>query len=143
MLFRSAGLLTGDESGTEDLLEGQSLFLTKLRKTLSKYTQKQLLAFDRTLERKLFDIDRQDIQEHTDGSDDGFLYARGFIVSMGREYYEFVSADPSKALPDLEFEEFCYVSVHLYEKKYGPMPTSTISRESTSNKAGWREQKKS
>ena len=36
---------------------------------------------------------------------------------MGREYYEFVSADPSKALPDLEFEEFCYVSVHLYAKK--------------------------
>lgn len=134
------GLLTGDDSGSEDLLEGQDLFLKKLRKALSKYTQEQLFAFDRTLERKLYDIDRQDIQEHTDGSDDGFLYARGFIVSMGREYYELVIADPSKALPDLEFEEFCYFSKNLYEEKYGPMPASTISRESTSNKAGWKEQ---
>jgi Protein of unknown function (DUF4240)/Immunity protein 26 len=133
-------LLTGDDSGTEDLLKGQSLFLKKLRKALSKYTKEQLLAFDRTLERKLYDIDRQDIQEHTDGSDDGFLYARGFIVSMGREYYELVSADPSKAFPDLEFEEFCYFSKNLYEEKYGSMPASTISRESTSNKAGWKEQ---
>jgi Protein of unknown function (DUF4240) len=133
------GLLTGDESDTEDLLEGQSLFLKKLRKALSKYTKEQLLAFDRTLEHKLYDIDRQDIQEHTDGSDDGFLYARGFIVSMGREYYELVNTDPSKAFPDLEFEEFCYFSKNLYEEKYGPMPTSTISRESTSNKAGWKE----
>jgi hypothetical protein len=33
------------------------------------------------LERTLYDIDRADIQAVTDGSDDGFLYARGFVVA--------------------------------------------------------------
>src|SRR4051812_36577501 len=37
--------------------------------------QEELAAIDRVLERKLYDIDRQEIQEVTDGSDDGFLYA--------------------------------------------------------------------
>ncbi len=43
------------------------------------------MAFDRMLERKLplYNVDRQEIQEVTDGSDDGFLYARGFIVALG------------------------------------------------------------
>jgi hypothetical protein len=37
----------------------------------------ELTSLDRVLERKLYDIDRADIQAVTDGSDDGFLYARG------------------------------------------------------------------
>src|SRR5262249_50559190 len=51
-----------------------------LREQLAGLPADELLAFDRILERKLYDIDRADIHERTDGSDDGFLYCRGFIV---------------------------------------------------------------
>ena len=95
------------------------------------------MEFDRILERKLYDIDRAEIQEHTDGSDDGFLYCRGFIVAAGAGYYDAVNADPSVAIMDLECEEMCFLSWHLYREKFGEMPDSGISRESGSNKAGW------
>ena len=108
-----------------------------LSEQLKRLTKEDLLAFDRILEKKLYDIDREEIQAVTDGSDDGFLYARGFIVAMGREYYEAVNADPSKALMDFECEEMCYLSFHIYEEKFGEMSDSGISRESGSNDSGW------
>ncbi|VTR97334.1 DUF4240 domain-containing protein [Tuwongella immobilis] len=104
---------------------------------LNSLSQEELLAFDRILERKLFDIDRADIHAHTDGSDDGFLYCRGFIVAIGRAYYEAVLADPAKAICDAECEAMCYLSWHLHEEKFGEVPNSGISRESCSNQAGW------
>ena len=30
----------------------------------------------------------------TGGSDDGFLYSRGFVVAIGREFYDAVAGDP-------------------------------------------------
>lgn len=118
----------------------QKQILKNLTSAFDQLAQDDLLAFDRMLERKLYDIDRADIHKYTDGSDDGFLYCRGFIVSMGREYYEMVNADPAKATIDIEFEEFCYHPYLMYENKYGaPPPSSGLSRESGSNLAGWNE----
>lgn len=108
-----------------------------LREQLAALSADELHAFDRILERKLYDIDRADIQERTDGSDDGFLYCRGFIVAMGREYYEAVRANPAVAVMDAECEEMCYLSWHLYREKFGEVPPSDISRETQSNSAGW------
>ena len=108
-----------------------------LREQLASLPADELLVFDRILERKLYDIDRADIQERTDGSDDGFLYCRGFIVGMGRNYYEAVRANPDVAVMDAECEEMCYLSWHLYRKKFGEVPPSDISRETQSNSAGW------
>ncbi len=48
---------------------------------LDKLPAEELLAFDRILERNQYDIDCAEIHENIDGSDDGFLYARGFIVA--------------------------------------------------------------
>jgi hypothetical protein len=126
-----------EDSG--DLYRFQKQMLANLTISLNLLDADELLTFDRILERKLYDIDRADIQEYTDGSDDGFLYCRGFIVSMGQEYYEVVKADPSRALMDAEFEEFCYHSYWLYNEKYGPVPPSDISRETGSNAPGWGE----
>ena len=117
----------------------QKQLLENLTSTLNQLNQNDLLTFDHILEHKLYDIDRAEIHEYTDGSDDGFLYCRGFIVSMGQEYYEMVSTDPTKAEIDVEFEEFCYYPYHLYEKKYGTPPLSELSRETGSNQAGWAE----
>jgi hypothetical protein len=121
----------------ELLVEILDEVLRVLRSKLNDLAADDLLAFDRILERKLYDIDRAEVQEATDGSDDGFLYARGFIVAAGKAYYDAVNEEPSRALMDLECEEMCYLSYHLYEEKVGKVPPSDISRESCSNPQGW------
>lgn len=110
-----------------------------LRRYLQELPQADLLEYDRILERKLYEIDRSEIQQFTDGSDDGFLYARGFIVAVGRRYYEAVNQDPSKAIMDVECEDMCYLPYHVYLERFGEMPESGLSRESASNPEGWRE----
>ncbi len=114
-------------------------FIAALTKLLAELPAEELLAFDRILERKLYDIDRADIHERTDGSDDGFLYCRGFIVALGRRYYEAVRDNPDLAVVDAECEQMCYISWHLYDEWFGEMPPSGISRETCSNFAGWPE----
>jgi hypothetical protein len=121
----------------EALVEVLDEVITALSAQLDQLDAEELLAFDRILERKLHDIDRSDVQEYTDGSDDGFLYARGFIVAAGKGYYDAVNANPEIAISDLECEEMCYLSWHLYRDKFGEMPPSGISRETGSNEAGW------
>jgi hypothetical protein len=102
-------------------------------------SSEELTALDRVAERKLHEIDRADVQAVTDGSDDGFLYARGFILALGREFYEAVVRDPRVAVQDAECEAFCYFFAHLHAEKFGDHPEtgSGISRESVSNPAGW------
>lgn len=129
------GKLSEDQA--MELADSLDEVLTALSSQLKQFNQAELLEFDRILERKLYDIDRAEIQEHTDGSDDGFLYARGFIVALGKQYYDAVNARPSLALPDLDCEEMCFLSSYLYEEKFGTLPDTGISRESCSNKEGW------
>ncbi|GAA2716312.1 DUF4240 domain-containing protein [Actinoplanes palleronii] len=114
-------------------------FLTHLRELSAGLSSAELTALDRVLERTLHTIDRAEIHEHTDGSDDGFLYCRGFIVAAGQRFYEAVDADPALALLDAECEEMCYFFAHLHEKQFGTFPEtgSGISRETGSNPAGW------
>lgn len=107
-----------------------------LRDQLDTLPADELLAFDRIVERRLYDLDRADVHERTDGSDDGFLYCRGLIVGMGRAYYEAVLANPDRAVTDAECEEMCYISWHLHHDKFGEVPPSGISRETQSNAAG-------
>jgi hypothetical protein len=126
-----------DEDGALDLQDALYDVLPALENELNRLSKEQLFKFDRIIERKLYDIDRAEIQEKTDGSDDGFLYARGFIVAMGEAYYNAVNKDPNKAVTDFECEEICYLSFHLYENKFGDMPESEISRESCTNPQGW------
>lgn len=131
-------LLSGkiSENLAATLVDALDEVIPALSASLAKLNQHDLQAFDGILERKLYDIDRADIHEYTDGSDDGFLYARGFIVACGADYYRTVMANPAVAT-DNECEEICYLSWHLYSDLFGAMPSSGISRESTSNHAGW------
>ena len=61
------------------------------------------------VERKLYDIDSAALHAVTGGSDDGFLYARGFVVAKGREFYYPVAADAQMAVPWAELEEMRYL----------------------------------
>ncbi len=132
-------LVAGDlaEEDADQLEDAAELVVDALDSELDQLSADELMAFDRVLERKLYDIDREDVHEYADGSDDGFLYERGFIVAMGQAYYDAVNADPSTAVADCECERMCYLSRHLYEEKFGEMPASGISRETGSNTAGW------
>ncbi|HEY8936479.1 MAG TPA: DUF4240 domain-containing protein [Cyclobacteriaceae bacterium] len=114
----------------EDIVE----YLTE---KLKEVDQVELQAFDKILEQKLYDIDREDIQQFTDGSDDGFLYCRGFIVGMGKDYYDSIYKDPGFAAAYLEAESFCYFSWHLHEELHGEYTESEISRETGSNAKHW------
>jgi hypothetical protein len=129
---------TLDQDAAMELAE-RSLneFVPALRSALERLSEDELLQFDRILERKLYDIDRADVHDHADGSDDGFLYSRGFIVAAGQAYYDAVNKDPSRAMMDVECEDMCYLSFHVFAEKFGDMPYSDISRETGSNKAGW------
>lgn len=131
----AAGELSEDEA--DDLADSLEEFIPALQERLDGLSADELLAFERILERKLYDIDRADIHEHTDGSDDGFLYARGFIVAAGKSYYEAVKAEPSIAMADLECEDMCFVARIMYEEKFGELLPSDISIESCSNREGW------
>ena len=126
-----------EENEGDPMIPGEDKFIAAVEELLDALSQDELKNFDRILERKLFDIDREDIHEFTDGSDDGFLYCRGFIVALGREYYEAIDKTPSKAMYDWECEAMTYVSHHIYTKKFGEMPSSEISRETCSNRDAW------
>lgn len=102
--------------------------LTALNDELSSA---ELTDVDRVVERLLYDIDREDIHTVTDGSDDGLLYCRGFVVALGREYDEAVAADPGRATEDAE--RMRYLFVHRHRERFDdqwpePAPASPASR---------------
>lgn len=135
----AAGRMPGSEPGLAAAEAALPVFLGALSDQCRGLPGEDLAGLDRVLERKLYDIDRADIQAVTDGSDDGFLYARGFTVAMGRDFYDAVARDPQMAVPDAECEEMCYFFAHLYSARFGDFPEtgSGISRESCSNPGGW------
>jgi hypothetical protein len=117
--------------------EGLDGMVANLRYGLDGLGAAELLAFDRVLERKLYEVDRKAIYEYTGGSEEDFLKVRGFMVGMGQGYYEAVLNDPARALLAGGCEEICFVAWRLYDEKFGKLPRSEISRESGSNAEGW------
>ncbi|RSH87715.1 uncharacterized protein EHS24_000231 [Apiotrichum porosum] len=115
--------------------------LANLKALLLPYSSERLHEWDTHLERAQYDIDREDVHEALDGSDDGFLYNRGFVVACGKKYYDAVNKEPGTyGLCDFDAEEMCYFPMHLWNEKtgeYPDWPRSGISRESNSNAAGW------
>ncbi|GHJ06113.1 hypothetical protein TPA0907_04800 [Micromonospora humidisoli] len=136
-------LLTRDRAASDDdayAFDGwRDAFLDQLGQLCADLSSPELTALDRVVERKLYDIDRADVHAVVDGSDDGFLYARGHVVALGREFYAAVRADPTRAVPDAHLQGICYFFAHLHDKRFGDWPRtgSGISRESFSNPAGW------
>lgn len=129
----------GHPDGLSVVKGAREAFAASLARQCHGLTAAELTAFDRVVERKLYDLDSVELHAVTDGSDDGFLYAQGFNVAMGRRFYYAVAADALKAVPGAELEEMCYFFAHLCHERYGKFPdtASGISRESCSNPAGW------
>lgn len=129
----------GSPADTSVVAEALPGFLDVLASHCRGLPGAELTSLDQVLERKLWEIDRADVHAVTRGSDDGFLYSRGFIVAMGREFYGSVVDTPQMAVPWAESEEMCYFFAQLYRDRFGDFPDtgSGISRESGSNLAGW------
>lgn len=123
----------------DPMIPNEPKLIGSIESSLDSLSEDEIRQFDVILERKLYDIDRQDVHEYTDGSDDGFLYCRGFIVAMGQEYYDAVNRDGSNAMFDWECEAMTYLPHRVYERKFGEMPQTDISRETCSNSDGWPE----
>lgn len=137
-----------DTDQTEDPLGRQLMatvdaagdaFIQQLRDLAAELSSPELTALDRVVERRLYDLDREEVHDVTDGSDDGFLYARGFILAVGRDFYAAVDADPRLAVLDADLEAMCYLFAHVHEQKFGAWPESGsgISRETCQNPTGW------
>ncbi|TVZ09237.1 uncharacterized protein DUF4240 [Cellulophaga sp. RHA_52] len=110
-------------------------------KRLSKLGKEELTEFIHFLEERIYHIDRKEIHTYTDGSDDGFLYCRCFILGMGKDYYNSIDNNPSKAKFDLEAEGFGFSAYQVYEELFNEEfdRYSSHSMESCSNSNGWSE----
>jgi hypothetical protein len=120
-----------DAATVESVLDS---VLDDVARSCAEFTGDELTALDRVAERRLWDLDREDVHDATDGSDDGFLYCRGFVVALGQAYFEAVDADPGYAVMDAECERMCYFFAHLHRDRFADYPDtrSGISRESCS-----------
>jgi hypothetical protein len=101
----------------------------RLRTVLLALPAEDICAFSLALDDMMYALDRRDIHDVTDGSDDGFEYMRLWIISCGRAYYESVVADPQNAPQwagaDEENEDFGYAPEDAYKAKAGaPFPAS-------------------
>jgi hypothetical protein len=98
----------------------------RLKRPLLRPSREDILAVDLRLYESLQALNRRDNHDMTDGSDDGFLYVRLWIVSRGRAYFESVLRDPQNA-PHFahreENEECMDAAPEAYEEKFGePWP---------------------
>lgn len=118
-------------------LEGE--ILKHYNRRLLQLSKEELTGFIHHLEERTYHIDRAEIQEYTDGGDDGFLYCRCFIVGMGQTYYNMIDGDPSKAAMDLDAELFGFSAYDVYWNKFNEEfeRYSHHSMESCSNRKHW------
>jgi hypothetical protein len=112
-----------------------------LKRLLMRRSRDEIVAFDKRLYDVLCQLYRRDIHDVTEGSDDGFLYIRLWIVSRGREYCESVLRDPENAPhypSDEENEDFMYAPMEAYEEKFGePLPDYPERPSRADNTATW------
>lgn len=106
---------------------------------LWKLEKQKFISYIHKLEEKLYQIDRQEIHEYIGGLDDSFLYGRCFILAMGKEYFDIIDNNPTKAKYNLEAEGFGFEGYMLFEKIFKEeFERNTIHCiESCSNEREW------
>ncbi|MEK7725235.1 MAG: DUF4240 domain-containing protein [Acidobacteriota bacterium] len=137
---RTKVLETNDEDLLTELSEEVYETITEnCKNRLQRLDRKALTAFILLSEEKLYKIDREEIHKFTDGSDDGFLYCRCFILGMGEQYFNMIDKEPAKATIDLEAEAFGFAGYEVFEEKFGEeFERNTVCCiESCSNKEAW------
>jgi len=118
-----------------------------LQAALEKLGTKELEDFEDLLSVKLRDLDGEKFAQEageSSQSDDGFLYARCYVVASGREHHEAVRSDPRRMPKSMEQHCEALLSVHRRawaeatgrdESQWEHVPN--VSYESCSNKELW------
>jgi hypothetical protein len=111
---------------------------------LSTLPPPEILAFEEHLAQRLYSLDGRRYAEEageSSGSDDGFLYARCFVVAQGEAHFRRVVTEP--ALMPKSSDEWCEalltVARDAYERATGESADfeTSVSYETGSNKAEW------
>jgi hypothetical protein len=109
---------------------------------------KELENFEEHLARALYRLDSARHNENAGDaadSEDGFLYARCYVVGQGKQHFDQVLADPTKMPQSLDewFEPLIYVSQIAWSRITGNEPEewdyfAPVNYETGSNKEGWK-----
>ena len=137
---RAKALTSNDEELLIELSEDLTdTILQNYIRRLHLLNKDELTEFILILEERLYHLDREEIHMFTDGSDDGFLYCRCFILGMGEQYYTMIDQEPEKATMDIEAESFGFEAYGVYQEKFGEEfeRYQIHSIESGSNTNGW------
>lgn len=122
-----------DEGAVEPLIDA-----------LSEESVEQIFAFEERLAEVLHALDGRVFAGEADGSSDGFLYRRCYVVALGRKSYEAVLADPTRMPTDTESwcEPLLFVSPTAWSNVTGQDMdlweyATRVSYETGSNRTGW------
>lgn len=93
--------------------------IKSLETILMEETSARLTAWDYILERRLNCLDNVRVWMCIGGSDDGFLYNRGYVVAVGKGYYDLVRRRPELGgqSSGRGAEEICYLGSHIHDNK--------------------------
>ncbi|RAJ83475.1 uncharacterized protein DUF4240 [Chitinophaga dinghuensis] len=118
--MRQTGIRTNEPELIFELSELLSVEIASCIKTrLLDLEKADLVRFIRILEAKLHQINREEIHFYTDGSDEGFLYCRAFIVGMGEAYFNLIDRHPAYATCDAEAEIISFIGYAAYSDNFG------------------------
>lgn len=119
-----------------------------LQEALSTKSEAELAAYEEELSQKLYAIDGEAYADNAGDSgrsDDGFLYARCYVVAKGRKFYESVLATPT--MMPKSIDQWCEALLYPHRKVWAaatgrdesewPFDTS-VSYESGSNESLWK-----
>ena len=119
-----------------------------LQYALSALPEQKLADFGEVLSQKLYALDGKTYAQNageSGDSDDGFLYARCYVVAKGQKFYESVLADPRKMVKSIDQWCEALLSVHwnawadLTGNDASDWPfAASVSYESGSNETLWR-----
>ncbi|SHH10526.1 DUF4240 domain-containing protein [Massilia sp. CF038] len=120
-----------------------------LQTALNMKSEAELFGFEEALSQNLYAIDGDVFADNagdSGGSDDGFLYARCFVVAKGQEFYEAVKSDSTRMPKSIEqwCESLLYPHRAAWAKQTGKDQSewpfeATVSYESGSNAELWHE----
>ncbi|UPK70949.1 DUF4240 domain-containing protein [Chitinophaga filiformis] len=110
-----------------------------IRQQLLYMDERELTRFNHVMEEKLFHIDREEIHERVNGSDEGFLHRRCFIVGMGERYYNMIDENPATATMNVSAGDIGFIGYSVYEEQFGEEFERYCLHciESGSNSRGW------
>jgi len=137
-----------DSVDTEALEEGdEEAAVSPLIDELAELSERRLQGFEEKLAKALYRLDGRKYAEaagESGKSDDGFLYARCYVVGCGRKRYEQTLADPTM-MPkstDQWFEALLYAAAEAWAQSTGRDPEewdydADLDYETGSNQEGW------